>query len=172
MIPFHNAMSIVGVSGPSVSYAQWVTQATAMASIEVNWAYGTFGGSAGRRRVTCGSPGGYMTGTPWASANGFVYLEHVVSRVAQHCFPTEAIFNEQCASGRVVVLGFRYGTPKFSVAGLNRNGYNAPGRTADPEYEPNGFETVFLDEFWYYDPELGPMKMLPSSGLGPSPYTW
>lgn len=172
MIPFHNAMSIVGVSGPSVSYEQWVAQASVMASIAMTWPTGTFGGGAGRRRVTCGAPGGSMKGTPWASANGFVYLEHSVGRVTQHCFPSEAIFNEQCASGRVVVLGFRYGTRKLSAAGLNRNGYNAPGKTADPEYEPDGFEIVYIDEFWYYDPELGPMKTLPSSGLGPSPYTW
>ena len=89
-----------------------------------------------------------------------------MARVVQHGLPSEAVFNEQVASGRV---GFAQivGQAFFadSLPSVTRNGFTSAAASG-------GLSILLLTRLDYYDPTLGPVTMNPSAGTGPTPFTW
>lgn len=111
----------------------------------------------GAWRTTCATPGGAMNGSPWTQP---FRRTSWTSRVVQHCFPSEAVFNAQWGAGMEVFLNVVDVVNQACVA-VNRNGYTsgASSGTAD-----------ICDLFLYYDGE--PLQINPFAGTGPTPYTW
>lgn len=109
---------------PGKTYAEFVAHVTARAVNGVlNWNALT-NIDAGNYTTTAADVGSsFMTGSSWnAKFSGGGAQTRGAARVVQHGLPTQAAFNDQVSSGRVLFLAISSATPAFPAA-LNRNGY-------------------------------------------------
>lgn len=153
-----------GGPAPSRTYNEWLVHMTSTSSTNKTWATGsmtTVGAETARFRTTCGSPTGSMTGTPWQAHTS---TSSNVARAVQHACPSLAALTAMAGLSYNVFLTVVLESGSINLPALNRNGY-----TSAPDTASSGVKATRLD---YYDPDLGPMYMLPFDGLGPFPYTW
>lgn len=117
-------------------------------------------GTEGYCRTTMTSPSGNMWGTPWG--NRFTY-DSVMGRVAQHCFPTIDLLNENVTGKRIVVFKLHYLGSNPSYVSLSRNGYAS--------YTYGTFNGSQALDFLYFDSTVG--KVMRVNPLGMSvPIAW
>jgi len=95
-------------------------------------------------------------------ADGFA--PSATARVIQHALPSLEVVNEQVLNQRLIFFEVEVrGSDR--LRGLNRNGYSSAALDA-------GGPVGWMLWLRYYDPQLGPVEMQPSLGLGPTPYDW
>lgn len=134
-----------------------------------NWNGAVYRGEDQSFYITAGPipdpPFDTMGGSPWEYVFGGadpIGRLPIIARITQHCMPTD------------VPLSAIYDTPVFMRSAFRgaqtleprtRNGFTSSGYSVVED-------VASIEEFLYYDPVLGPMKMQPYLGLGPEPYTW
>lgn len=122
--------------------------------------------AAGSFRTTVGAVLGALAGSSWSAqfrraADAGSTSTASLTRVVQHGFPSEAVFNSQ--SGLEIFVRFE-ASSTGPVTGLTRNGYTSYS-SAD------GADRMICPMLLYWDGTQA-QRMQPSLGLGPVPYTW
>lgn len=106
-----------------------------------------------------------MFGSPWNTQfSGGNEVTQYMS-VARHSLPSEAEWNAQRANLRRVYVKIRYINYSATYLSVDRNGYQSQGITF---YE---FVPLSVTDFLFWDGTKA-MRMNPSAGTGPTPYTW
>lgn len=105
-----------------------------------------------------------MTGSSWGplSPAGLARFSSP-ARAMQHALPNEALFNALRSTGYEILYTVSAAS-SAAVSPSTRNGYTSLG--------PVTTNVSTIPEVIYYDPTLGPMRMQPHLGLGPTPYDW
>lgn len=156
-----------GAVGALKTYADWVTQAAVLAPTTVVW---TNTIQAGTFRTTAATASGDMRGSTWNNVDGVDAGTggNAVARCMQHAFPTQAPFDENVTSGRVIVFtSVNSGTFPASFAAVNRNGY----LSLESNPAAGGGRIVNNVKFW--DQALGKvMQGDPSTGGPFTEYVW
>lgn len=152
--------SVSSGGGGGKTYAEFQAHIAVLAPTTRNWSANSTGW--GRRRTTAAAATGSMVGSSWlGSFSGATIC--TPCRVVQHGLPSEAEFNAQISAGREiyieVVAGDDVGYPS-----LNRNGYTSVSGLDDGSPD----KCVMLI---YWDGAQA-QQMNPSTGTGPTPYTW
>lgn len=151
---------------PLKTYSEFVAKVTADATAGTRAWDATTTIAAGNYITVCAAQTGVLTGSPWLSVFfGAGAATPAMCRIAQHSFPSQAVFNAQIAAARTVYAQIDTGSAPSGYAALNRNGYLSlsSASTGSPRV---------VSIFRYYDDTLGPMEMNPSTGTGPTPFTW
>jgi len=106
-----------------------------------------------------------MYGSPWNThfAGGNNVTQYM--SVVRHCLPSEAEWNAQLSNGRRVYLKIQNISYNSTYQAVNRNGYQSQGITF------TDFLTLKVTDFLFWDGTKA-MRMNPSAGTGPTPYTW
>ena len=149
--------------GVAKTYAEFQAHIATLA-VDGAKAWDTAVSSVGSYRTTVAAATGDVGGSPWLSvfyrsSNNAVAS---LSRIVQHCFPSEAVFTAQ--SGKEVFIRV-LSTTTGGVVGLTRNGYTS---YTNPFVAARGTSDLFL----FYDDVTGPMQMNPFAGTGPTPYVF
>lgn len=151
-----------GGGGPT--YAEFVTHITGLAtSGEVLW--GDFMDEGSWLATASSSPTGTLNGTSWgpAAAGGYAgAADNAASRAFQHALPSQAVFNDQIASARKLFAKVEFVAPSAKVA-VARNGYTSLARSS--------VQGRIITQLLYWDGTQA-QQMNPSTGTGPTPYTW
>lgn len=162
---------------PGPTYADFVAHITELATGipsqgvpgVIGWdspfASGQGSASVGKFRTTAAAPAGTMYGTPWRQDAGYGWVwvgNSSACRAVQHGLPSEAVFLDQIASGRQIYYATSPGGAQLVYA-LSRNGYQSDGGTE--------VAAANITELIYWGGTQA-MRMQPSLGLGPVPYTW
>lgn len=112
-----------------------------------------------------GAPVGFMQGSPSAADYRFTG-ESSPFRVAQHCFPSEARYLAWLGSSqRDVYFHIPRGANQSYFYAVNRNGY-----TSEEWAELNA--SWFVEEFFWWDPNLGPRKSRANANQFDLPLEW
>ena len=154
-------MLLLSRRGPT--YAQFQAHIATLADKgAIAWGNWTDNGVGGYR-TTAAAATGAMAGSSWNSSYEYV-ANSVVARIVQHGLPSQAVFDAQVAAGREIFLRVATTTPDAAVTGLARNGYTSTS---------NGAAVLrgLCTELIYWDGTQA-QRMVPSSGTGPTPYTW
>lgn len=154
-----------GAGGPT--YDEFVTHITGLAT-GGSIAWGGQAGAAGSYRTTAAAATGSMYGTSWS---GSFYLVDVggttTCRLIQHGLPSLSEFEAQVAAGRQMFFGLSI-TSDGPLVATDRNGYLSLGSAGSFS---RGVCTQLL--FWSGSDTGGSaFSMNPSTGTGPTPYTW
>lgn len=120
-----DAASVVAPVGKT--YADYVAFINGLGYPTVSWSSLN---PSGNRRVTCAAATGELYGSPEGST--FWGPGSTTARIVQHAFPSQAVFNDQVANGRLVVigtnpLGIDIGSGE-TIFGQNRNGFASQNR--------------------------------------------
>lgn len=150
-----------GGGGGTKTYADFVTHITGLSAGSNSWSGQTF---SGNRLTTAAAVVGSMYGSPWSST--FYPSLSSTCRVVQHGLPSLTEFNAQVSLGRTMLMTTSV-TAGFSFFSLNRNGYTSLAG----EFDEAGSVTRIL--YWSgTDTGGSAFEMNPSTGTGPTPYTW
>lgn len=95
------------------------------------------------RTVASADALGEMSGSPYGS---WFWTYATWGRMAQHCLPSEAMFNAIIAAGHAVYMEGSY-EPHEEATGLNRNGYQST------YYGPHYDNYMTIIDFRWYDAE-------------------
>lgn len=148
------------------TYAEWVTQAAVLAPAVATW--NDPNTAAGTQRSTAATPTTTMTGTTWNVAAGVDRNNRGFSRMVQHGFPTQAPFDENVASGRVIVCTIANVAFVASTPALNRNGYLSLGSVGD-----QGAGYAEMTSLYFWDASVGKvMTGNPKTGGPFTEYIW
>lgn len=123
--------------------------------------------SAGAFRTTCASPSGGMAGTSWGAVFRGATSTTATARAVQHALPDEAFVLEQATLGREVFIQIADIGSAAGFSSLNKNGFTS---TSSGSTSAAFSMTEILA---WVGPDVGgyAIKMQPSLGLGPTPYT-
>ena len=143
------------------SYAAFQAHITALATNGVaGWASGV---AAGSFRTTAAAATGTMFNTTWGNR---VYTGDTIARRVQHGLPSEAVFNDQVANGRMMFVRFSDGGDLFAAASINRNGY-----TSSAYDDGLGYPSVWMEEIIYWD-GTSAWRITPRTAGSPTPYVF
>lgn len=147
--------------GATKTYAEFVAHITTLAvQGERGWSAAM---SAGAWRTTVGAATGAMTGTVWLT---YAFEASALSRAVQHALPSLAEMTSQ--TGKQVFVRLVADASRVAFSGLTRNGF-----TSAAFNDGIAHPVILMTELLYWDAALGmAMRMQPSLGLGPTPYTW
>jgi hypothetical protein len=151
---------------PPRTYAEFVTRTNALgANGAYSWGNGLYAGSDLIFRTTAATPTGDMAGSPWlgsfgARANG---NSSTIARIVQHSFPTEQDLIDVLASSERQLLVQTVAAGTGNVSSIGRFGYTSEAAT--------GVETAQVKRLLYYLRGQA-WEVDPSTGAGPTPYTW
>jgi hypothetical protein len=115
-------------------------------------------------RVNSHDPGagGSMVGTSWGS--WFSAGEAAFNRVAQHAFPSEAVY--LAAAGTPLIMNTAALSTTYAFTSLTRNGYTSIGRGSTAS------SLVRVSAFYYWDALLGEaMQVDASNAATPTVFT-
>ena len=117
--------------------------------------------------TTVGAASGGLAGSPWSAqfrrgTDAGATSAASLTRVVQHGFPSEAVFNSQ--SGQDIFVRIDYSSTG-PVTGLTRNGYASYSSAT-------GADRMICSMLLYYVAGEGAFAMNPYGGSGPTPYTW
>lgn len=147
-----------GVERPSKTYADFVAYVNALPTFVANWGSGSFQ-TTGLYKTTAGSPSGTMWGSSWMSR---LTSDSAPCRLIQHGLPSEAVFYDQVANGRLILFDLLTGFSNATGA-VNRNGYWSSAYTDFPTVE------VRLIRYW---DGFRVVDVNPFAGTGPVPFVW
>lgn len=148
--------------GGGKTYAEFVTHITGLATGGVaSWS--SINAEVGSYRTTAAGAAGQMYGSSWAS---FFLSDVAPCRLIQHGLPSAAAFNAQVAGGFQIFFRLAGAGDQTTFSAVNRNGYLSQAFTDGTPYP--GFA---CDLILYWDGTQA-QKMNPSTGTGPTPYTW
>ena len=154
--------------GAAKTYAEFVAHVTSLATGgSIDWydAVPAVGSYIATGKNT--NPGFIsLTGTSWGplSANGFARSISSISGIFIHGFPDRTAYDAQETGGLVVFGTFTSVGTSANVLGATRNGLTSSGGTGT---NPRFFCTNIL----YWNGTVA-KQMNPSTGSGPSDYTW
>lgn len=152
-----------GSSAPR-TYEEWLSHITARATGgAISWT-GLVNIDPGLFTTQSAAPGpSYMNGSPWLSKfAGGGAVTRGCARVVQHGLPSQAVFDAQIASARVLFLSISAATASPPVA-LNRNGYLSIG----DEFSNTANRLCTEVSYWH---DGAPWTTNPNAGSGPIPY--
>lgn len=157
---------VVGSPAAAVpTYAEFQAHIATLAvngSVAGSYVYNDLPEGTARRFVVTGlASSGAMFGSSWIAAFGGGAL----SRVIQHGLPNEATFTDQVSNGREVYVSLTANADYPAFSAVNRNGYTSVPRGAALD------EACSCVSLIYWTPG-GVFQMNPSTGTGPTPYTW
>lgn len=151
--------------GGGKTYAEFQAHIATLAvngSVAGSYVYNDLPEGTARRFVVTGlAASGYMFGSPWIAA----FAAGALSRVIQHGLPDEATFTDQVSNSREVYVSLTASADYPAFSGLSRNGFSSAGRGAGLD------EACSCNSLIYWTP-AGVFQMNPSTGTGPTPYTW
>lgn len=150
---------------PGKTYAQFVTHITGLSTGVNTWGGSVGGSGAGPRITTAAAATGAMYGTPW---NSWAAMSAATCRVVQHALPSEAEFNAQIAAGRSILMQM-VSVENQLLSGINRNGYTSLSEGTEGADAANCTQILFWSGT---DTGGSAFSMNPSTGTGPTPYTW
>lgn len=143
-------------SGPT--YEDFVAYVDSLSPIVSAWdAQATAASSY--RKTTAAAETGTMVGSPWipSSPNGYRSGSGITCRVVQHSLPSQEVFNDQIANGRVIAFKIS-GGPNGSgpVSGVNRNGYSSASNSATEACRAcTEILYYYQGQVWKVDPVAG-----------------
>lgn len=136
---------------------------------EYGWGNGVYRGEDLSFYATVGPipdpPFDTLGGSPWEYVFGAAEPTGrlpIMARITQHCLPTDvplSSLNDTPVFMRTAYRGAQTLEPR------TRNGFTSSGYAVAED-------VASVEEFLFYDPVRGPMKMQPYLGLGPEPYDW
>lgn len=146
-----------GKSGPvAKTYADF--QAHIIATYPTTVAWASEAASVADYRTTAAAATGTMQGSPYLIS----YRSAATCRVVQHGLPSFAVFSEQVAGGKQVVIR-QIASADTSAPAVDRNSFLSSDVAGGGGYWK-------CDRVIYFDDALGPMQVNPSTGTGPTPY--
>lgn len=159
--------AVIATKGGSAKvYSDFVAHITTLsAGASVGWGSSSGSSGAGSRTTTAAVATGLMFGTSW---NSNFWIASTTCRVVQHGLPSEAEFNSQIASLRMMLLTTVDAGNGLPV-GITRNGFTS----SSDNTEPYPFYRCTQLLYWSgTDTGGSAFQMNPSTGTGPTPYTW